>query len=205
MSCPSGGGPLSFGNMSERQSTVLPSTLPLSFCAQHCHSERPAKNLFRRPSKTASLDMDPVRRGVAGLTPLRTDDAIQSIYLRDRAQRRGSVDASAHKTTTLYEGISSSTFPFCLCKLRQRPLWQRPKEDGRYAPVTFNIRSRWHHRGAYLHKNVEICAAAPRYTLSTASSGSISPLASPVAADVEDQCDTPDPSLTLRMTRSRSG
>ena len=65
--------------------------------------------------------MDPVRRGVAGLTPLRTDDAIQSIYLRDRAQRRGSVDVSAHKTTTLYEGISSSTFPFCLCKLRQRP------------------------------------------------------------------------------------
>ena len=154
MSCPSGGGPLSFGNMSERQSTVLPSTLPLSFCAQHCHSERPAKNLFRRP-------LEPVRRGVAGLTPLRTDDAIQSIYLRDRAQRRGSVDASAHKTTTLYEGISSSTFPFCLCKLRQRPLWQRPKEDGRYAPVTFNIRSRWHHRGAYLHKNVEICAADP--------------------------------------------
>ena len=164
MSCPSGGGPLSFGNMSERQSTVLPSTFSLSFCAQHCHSERPAKNLSRRP-------LEPVRRGAA----------------------------------RLYEGISSSTFPFCLCKLRQRPLWQRPKEDGRYAPVTFNIRSRWHHRGAYLHKNVEICAVAPRYTLSTASSGCISPLESPAAADVEDQCGTPDPSLTLRMTRSRSG
>ena len=59
--------------------------------------------------------MDPVRRGVAGLTPLRTDDAIQSIYLRDRAQRRGSVYASAHKTTTLYEDICSSTFSICQC------------------------------------------------------------------------------------------
>ena len=34
----------------------------------------------RRPSETASFDKEPVRRGVAGLTPLRTDDAIQSIY-----------------------------------------------------------------------------------------------------------------------------
>ena len=32
-----------------------------------------AKNLYRRP-------LEPVRRGVAGLTPLRIDDAIQSIY-----------------------------------------------------------------------------------------------------------------------------
>ena len=123
------------------------------------------------------------------------------------AQRRCRTDASAHKTAIPHEGICSSTFSICQYLKRKRPPWQsqRPKEDGRYAPVTFNIRSRWHHRGAYLHKNVEICAADPRYTLSTASSGSISPLASPVAADVEDQCGTPDPSLTLRMTRSRSG
>ena len=39
-----------------------------------------ARNLFRRPSETTAFDMEPVRRGVAGLTPLRTDDAIQSIY-----------------------------------------------------------------------------------------------------------------------------
>ena len=32
-----------------------------------------AKNLYRRP-------LEPVRRDVAGLTPLRIDDAIQSIY-----------------------------------------------------------------------------------------------------------------------------
>ena len=32
-----------------------------------------AKNLYRRP-------LEPVRRGFAGLTPLRIDDAIQSIY-----------------------------------------------------------------------------------------------------------------------------
>ena len=120
--------------------------------------------------------MEPVRRGVAGLTPLRTDDAIQSIYLRDRAQRRGSVDVSAHKTTILHEGICSLTFSICQYLRRTRPPWQRPMEDGRYAPVIRDIRSRWHHRGAYLHKNVEICAVDPRYTLSTASSGCISPL-----------------------------
>jgi hypothetical protein len=49
------------------------------------HTEVPvilseAKNLYRRPFETAAFDMEPVRRGVAGLTPLRTDDAIQSIY-----------------------------------------------------------------------------------------------------------------------------
>ena len=119
--------------------------------------------------------------------------------VRACAQRRCRTDVSAHKTTTLYEDISSSTFPFCLCKLRQRLPWQSPREDGRYAPVTFNIRSQWHHRGAYLHKNVEICAADPRYTLSTASSGCISPLASPAAANVENKCGAPDPSLCLRL------
>ena len=45
----------------------------------------------------------------------------------------------------------------------------------RYAPATLNIRSRWHPWGAYLHKNVEICAADPRYTPSVASLGCISP------------------------------
>ena len=39
-----------------------------------------AKNLEKKAVRTTSLDMEPVRRGVAGLTPLRTDDAIQSIY-----------------------------------------------------------------------------------------------------------------------------
>ena len=46
----------------------------------HCLRERQytvvlseAKNLYRRP-------LEPVRRDVAGLTSLRTDDAIQSIY-----------------------------------------------------------------------------------------------------------------------------
>ena len=45
----------------------------------------------------------------------------------------------------------------------------------RYAPAPLNIRSQRHPRGAYLHKNVEICAADPRYMLSTASSLCISP------------------------------
>ena len=95
--------------------------------------------------------------------------------VRACAQRRCRTDVSAHKTTTLYEDISSSTFPFCLCKRRQRPCRQRTREDGRYAPLTLDIHSQWHHRGAYLHKNVEICAADPRYMLSTASSLCISP------------------------------
>ena len=47
--------------------------------------------------------------------------------------------------------------------------------DGRYAPLTLNIRSRWHHRGAYLYANVEICAADPWYTPSVASCLRISP------------------------------
>ena len=51
--------------------------------------------------------------------------------------------------------------------------------DWRYAPLTLNIRSQRHHRGAYLYANVEICAADPRYTLSTTSSPRISPLKSP--------------------------
>ena len=48
-------------------------------------------------------------------------------------------------------------------------------EDGRYAPAIRDIRSQWHHRGAYLYANVEICAADPRYTPSVASLGCISP------------------------------
>ena len=78
-------------------------------------------------------------------------------------------------------------------------------EDGRYAPAIRDIRSQWHHRGAYLYANVEICTADPRYTLSTASSGSISLLESQAAANVENQCGISDPSLPLRMTKSRSG
>ncbi len=72
--------------------------------------------------------------------------------------------------------------------------------DGRYAPVTLNIRSLWHHRGAYLYANVEICAADPRYAPSVASSLHISPLESPVDARcVRDRepVAAPDPSLTL--------
>ena len=45
----------------------------------------------------------------------------------------------------------------------------------------------------------EICADNPRYTLSTASSGRISPLESPVTVKVENQCGAPDPSLRLRL------
>ena len=82
-----------------------------------------------------------------------------------------------------------------------------PREDGRYAPVTINIHSQWHHRGAYLCANVEICAADPRYTLSTASSGCISLLKLQTAVNVEDQCGASDPSLRLtaqlRMTESQ--
>ena len=85
------------------------------------------------------------------------------------------VRACAHKATILPEDICSSTFSICQCRRGKRPPWQRQMEDGRYAPVTLNIRSQWHYRGAYLHKNVEICAADPRYTLSTASSLCISP------------------------------
>ncbi len=95
--------------------------------------------------------MEPVRRGVAGLTPLRIKQQFSTI------------------------DICPSTFPFRLCRREQHPSWQRPMEDGRYAPLTLNIRSQWHHRGAYLHKNVEICTADPQYTLPVASSGSISP------------------------------
>ena len=49
------------------------------------------------------------------------------------------------------------------------------KGDERYAPLTLNIHSQWHHRDAYLYANVEICAADPWYTPSVASLGSISP------------------------------
>ncbi|MBO8451466.1 MAG: hypothetical protein IAC06_01090 [Bacteroidetes bacterium] len=59
--------------------------------------------------------------------------------------------------------------------------------DGRYAPLTLNIRSLRHHRGAYLYTNVEICAADPRYMLSTASSLCISPLDSPAAVRFADR------------------
>ena len=85
------------------------------------------------------------------------------------------VRACAHKATILPEDICSSTFSICQCRRGKRPPWQRQMENGRYAPVTLNIRSQWHYRGAYLHKNVEICAADHRYTLSTASSLCISP------------------------------
>ncbi len=34
-------------------------------------------------------------------------------------------------------------------------------EDWRYARPILDIRSQWHHRGAYLRENVEICAADP--------------------------------------------
>ena len=54
----------------------------------------------------------------------------------------------------------------------------------RYAPAPLNIRSQRHPRGAYLHKNVEICAADPRYMLSTASSLRISP----EVCTVENRC-----------------
>ena len=54
----------------------------------------------------------------------------------------------------------------------------------RYAPLTLDIRSQWHHRGAYLYANVEICAADPRYMLSTASSLCISP----EVCTVENRC-----------------
>ena len=102
--------------------------------------------------------------------------------VRACAQRRCRTDVSAHKTTTLYEDINSSTFPFCLCRWRQRLPWQRPSGDGRYAPAIRDIRSQWHHRGAYLYANVEICAADPWYTPSVASSGRISPLDSPTVS-----------------------
>ena len=49
---------------SEPLPNVIPSLCLVSFRAA-------ARNLFRRPSETVSLDMEPVRRGVAGLTPLR--------------------------------------------------------------------------------------------------------------------------------------
>ena len=80
-------------------------------------------------------------------------------------------------------------------------------EDGRYAPVIRDIRSQWHHRGAYLHKNVEICAADPRYTLSTASSGCISPLGIIAGCQCGEAvwCSrsfTPPPAA-FRMTRDR--
>lgn len=39
-----------------------------------------SKESYAKTVRIASPDMDPVRRGVVGLTPLRTDDAIQSIY-----------------------------------------------------------------------------------------------------------------------------
>ncbi|MBO8451418.1 MAG: hypothetical protein IAC06_00850 [Bacteroidetes bacterium] len=52
---------------------------------------------------------------------------------------------------------------------------QRPREDWRYARPTLDIRLQRHHQGAYLRENVEICTAAPRYTLPVASSGRISP------------------------------
>ena len=80
---------------------------------------------------------------------------------------------------------------------------QRTGEDGRYAPVPLDIRSQWHHRGAYLYENVEICAADPRCTLSTASSLCISPLESPTVANVEKRCGAPGPSLRLRLRSGR--
>ena len=92
-----------------------------------------------------------------------------------RAQRRRQSRVSAHKTTVLPGGISSPTFLFCLCGRRKRPPKQRQREDWRYARLILDIRSQWHHRGAYLRENVEICAADPRYTPSVASSGRISP------------------------------
>ena len=49
---------------SEPLPNVIPSLCLVSFRAA-------ARNLFRRSSETVSLDMEPVRRGVAGLTPLR--------------------------------------------------------------------------------------------------------------------------------------
>ena len=137
-----------------------------------CHSEP-----FRCHSEPFRCHSEPFR-----CHSERSEESVPKT-IRACAQRRRSSRVSAHKTTILHENISSLTFPFRLCRRRQHPVWQRPREDRRYAPVTLNIRSRWHHRGAYLHKNVEICAADPRYTLSTASSGCISPLESQAAAN----------------------
>ena len=120
-----------------------------------------------------------------------------------RAQRRRQSRVSAHKTTVLPGGISSPTFLFCLCGRRKRPPKQRQREDWRYARLILDIRSQWHHRGAYLYENVEICAADPRCTLSTASSLCISPLESPTVANVEKRCGAPGPSLRLRLRSGR--
>ena len=114
-----------------------------------------------------------------------------------RAQRRRQSRVSAHKTTILHEGICSSTFLFRICRRRKRP----PAENGgggRYAPVTLDIRSQWHHRGAYLYANVEICAADPWYTPSVASCLCLSPLKSPVAVNVEKH-------VVLQILHSASG
>ena len=101
-----------------------------------------------------------------------------------RAQRRVSVDVSAHKTTVLPGGISSPTFLFCLCRWREAAsilpeaataegrtgdMHRRPSvyalrgiigahisaRMSRYARLILDIRSRWHHQGAYLRNKSE--------------------------------------------------
>ena len=73
-----------------------------------------------------------------------------------RAQRRVSVDVSAHKTTVLPGGILPSTFLFCLCGRRKLPPARGRHcggEEARYARLILDIRLQWHHQGAYLPWN----------------------------------------------------
>ena len=136
--------------------------------------------------------MDPVRRDVAGLTSLR---------IRQQFSTKISVPRLFPFAYAGGDGIHPGRGRWRTGDMHRRP--------SIYAPSGI-IGEHMHHRGAYLHKNVEICAADPRYTLSTASSGCISPLESPAAARcVRDRepVGAPDPSLRLAassmVTRKR--
>ena len=63
------------------------------------------------------------------------------------------------KTIILHKDINPSTFPFYQCRWRRCPPRQRPKEAGRYARPTTDIRLRWHPVCTYLlwnHRQLQV-------------------------------------------------
>ena len=125
--------------------------------ATPCRSERwypvvlsEAKNLLRNPSETASLDMGPVCRDVAGLTSL-------------RIKQQFSTRISVHRLSSFAYAGGDSVCPgrgrAGMGDMRRRSVIYAPSgiigvhismQMSRYARSTIDIRLQWHLRGAYL-------------------------------------------------------
>ena len=127
---------------SKQPLVVILSTLSLSFRAKR-------RIWYRRPSETASPDMDPVRRDVAGLTSLR---------IRQQFSTKISVPRLFPFAYAGGDGIHPGRGRWRTGDMHRRPSIYAPSIIGehistkmsRYARLTLDIRFLRHHQGAYL-------------------------------------------------------